>query len=117
MMNLEQHIVDVISSFLGDGKLAQILIYLDEKPWIAGERHEIGDVVIELPWIADITFVDLEPAVNWGHSCCYFAVKQDSDEVIKFDARMPPFLKSGSAFRCIWRGHLVPNWVAANKSD
>ncbi len=118
MTDLDQRILGIVRSSLGDARLANAIIYIDQRQIEAGVRAQIGDALIEVPWDARIAFVDLEPGVNWGHECCYLAIRRDSDEVIKFTAQMPPFLKAGtSTFRLLWRGPLAPEWAVATESD
>jgi hypothetical protein len=79
---------------------------------------QIGDALVEVPWDAHIVFVDLEPRANWGHACCYLAIRRDGDEVIQVAAQMPPFLKGKtSTFRLLWRGPLAPEWAVVTNPD
>jgi hypothetical protein len=113
-----QRILDLVRSSLGADRLADAIIYLDGNPVRAGQRVQVGDALIEAPWDAQIAFVDLEPKANWGHGCCYLAIRQDGDEVIQVAAHMPPFLKAEkSTFRLLWRGPLAPEWAVATDPD
>jgi len=113
-----QRILDKVRGSLGADRLASAIVYLDWNPIRAGERVRVGDVQIDVPWDAHIAFVDLEPRANWGHACCYLAIRQDTDEVIQVAAHMPPFLKAEtSTFRLLWRGPLTPEWAVATSPD
>lgn len=93
-------------------RLARAIVYLSDEPRSAGERVSVAGAIVEFPWRGSVVFVDLEPGVNWAHSCSYLAVRSDADDVIEVAARMPPFLKAdGSQFRCIWRGPQAPEWA------
>jgi hypothetical protein len=103
---------------MGAERLAGAIVYLDLNPIPAGERVQVGDALIEVPWDAHIVFVDLEPKANWGDACCYLAIRRDTDEVIKVAAQMPPFLKDEtSTFRLLWRHPLAPEWAVSEHSD
>jgi hypothetical protein len=96
MTELTQRILDKIRASLNADRLAGSIIYLDWNMVKAGQKLELGDALMEVPWDAYIAFVDLEPRANWGHECCYLAIRQDSDESIQVVAHMPPFLKAGT---------------------
>lgn len=112
MTELELRMLDKVRARLGADRLANAIAYLDRNPIRAGARAQFGDALIEAPWDAHIAFVDLEPQANWGHACCYLALRQGGDEIIEVAARMPPFLKAETAtFRLLWRGPLAPEWA------
>jgi len=118
MTALEHRILEMVRSSLGNDLLANAIVYLNWNPIRASEQVQVGDALIEVPWDAHIAFVDLEPGVNWGHACCYLAIREDADEVLKVAARMPPFLKDKtSTFRLLWRGSLAPEWAVATDPD
>ena len=118
MKELERRILDRVRDVLGADSLAGAVVYLDWNPIRAGERLEVGDAVIQVPWDAHIAFIDLEPRANWGHACSYLAIRLDGDEVIQVAAQMPPFLKAkASTFHLLWRGPLVPGWAIAANPD
>jgi hypothetical protein len=114
MTESSQRVLDRVRRLLGADRLAGAIVYLDWNPIRAGETMHVGDVSISAPWDAQIAFVDLEPKANWGHACCYLAIRLDADEVIQIEAHMPPFLKGEtSTFRLLWRGPLAPEWAVA----
>jgi hypothetical protein len=118
MTENNQRILDKVRSSLGGDQLASAIVYVGRAQIHAGVRVQFGDALIEVPWEAHIAFVDLEPGANWGHACCYLAIRRDADDVIKVSARMPPFLKAEpSAFRLLWRGPLAPKWAVVTGSD
>lgn len=118
MTELARRILDKVRGSMGADQLAGAIVYVDCNPIRAGERVQVGDAVIEVPWDAHIAFVDLEPGANWGHACCYLAIRPDADEVIQVAAHMPPFLKARtSTFRLLWRGPLAPEWAVATNPD
>ena len=118
MTQLEQRILDKVRATLDEERLASAIVYLERNPIPAGKRVRVGNVFIDMPWDGYIAFIDLEPGVNWGHACCYLAIRPDTDEVIQVAARMPPFLKGEvSTFRLLWRGPLAPKWVVAENAD
>ena len=117
MTNLKQQILDRVRSRLGESKLEESIIYLDDDLKHAAERVSVGDVVIDVPWKSYIVFVDFEPKANWGHMCSYIAIRPDGDEIVEFSAHMPPFLKADApSFHLLWRGPLVPEWAVADNS-
>ena len=116
MTELETRILDRVRVFLGADRLRGTIIYLDPIPIRAGEQVQAGDALIETPWEAHIAFVDLKPRLNWGHACCYLAIRRDGDEVIQVAADMPPFLQAGkSTFHLLWRDPLAPEWAVGAK--
>jgi len=118
MTELAQRILDKVRGSLDADRLAGAIVYLDWNPIRAGERVQVGDALIEVPWDAHIAFVDLEPKANWGHASCYLAIRRDAEEVIQVASQMPPFLKAEtSTFRLLWRGPLAPKWAVATNSD
>ena len=118
MTELTQRILDKIRASLNADRLAGSIIYLDWNMVKAGQRLQLGDALMEVPWDAYIAFVDLEPRANWGHEYCYLAIRHDTDEVIQVAARMPPFLKAGTTtFRLLWRGPLAPEWAVMANSN
>lgn len=118
MTELTQRILEKISGILGSDRLSEVIIYLDQNPISGGKRLEVGDAIIEAPWDAHVVFVDLKPGVNWGHDCCYMAIRRDGDEIIQVAAHMPPFLKAQpSTFRLIWRGPKASEWAVSTDSD
>lgn len=79
----------------------------------AGTELHLGDITVPVARDSLIVFVDLEPAVNWSHSCCYLVVPVVG-AVSRIDARMPPFLKAGGGgWRLLRRGPLAPEWAVA----
>ena len=115
---MDQRILDIVRSRLGEDQFARSIVYLDWNQIPAGERVQLGDALIEAPWEAQIAFVDLEPMANWGHACCYLAIRQDAADVIQVAAHMPPFLKANtSAFQLLWRGPLAPEWAVSKNPD
>jgi hypothetical protein len=114
----DQRILDRVRGSLGDDQLARVIVYLSRDRVRAGTRVQVGDALIDVPWDADIAFVDLEPGVNWGHTCYYLAIRRDADDIIKVAARMPPFLKAKtSAFRLLWRSPSAPEWAVVTEPD
>lgn len=118
MTDQEQRLLEIVRNSIGADQLASSIVYLDRNFWRAGESRQLGGARIEVPWDASMLFVDLEPRANWGHKCCYLALRRDSDEVIRVDAQMPPFLKADTAtFRLLWRGPLAPEWAVVTGPD
>jgi hypothetical protein len=118
MTKLEQRILDNVRGSLGADRLAGAIVYLDYNLIHAYEQVQVGDAVMKVPWDAYIAFVDLEPGVNWGHACCYLAIRRDADDVMRVTANMPPFLKARtSTFRLLWCGPLAPEWAVVKNSD
>jgi hypothetical protein len=118
MSTAAHRLVEIVRAQLGDAVLAKSIVYLSTGPLQAGLTLECGDVAVEAPWNADVVFVDLAPEANWGHACCYFAIRVDADEALRFPAQMPPFLKAGSAsFRLLWRGPHAPEWAVGTEPE
>jgi len=112
MTSQEKCIIDKLRDRLGENRLETVIIYYDHSLKQKADRLFVGGLTIDLPWDGQIAFVDLEPGVNWGHACAYFAIRQDGDDVIEFAAHMPPFLKAEtSTFHMLWRGSLAPEWA------
>jgi hypothetical protein len=89
-------------------------VYLDSTEIKGGTSVDAGRITIEAPWDSYLSFVDLQPAVNWGHSCRYLLVNVHTGEVKTFEASFPPFLKGPSkTLQLIWRGARVPEWALA----
>lgn len=112
MPDQDQRILDVVFVTLGSEEMTGAIVYLRAEPLSRVVQLEVGDAVIDAPWDAHVVFVDLDPGANWGHACCYLAIRQDSEDVVTVPARMPPFLKAGSTdFHLLWRGPLAPDWA------
>lgn len=119
MMNtLEQRIIDIVYGSLEADRLEKAIVYLDRNLQRTPERLSVGDVVIDVPWDGHIVFVDLEPEANWGHSCCYLAIRLEGDDVIEFAAQMPPFLQAETSnFHFLWKGSLAPEWAVVKNPN
>jgi len=118
MTDLAHRILEQVQANLDADQLARAIVYLDRTLIPAGQRVQVGGVAIEVPWAAHLAFVDLEPGVNWGHTCRYLAVRQDADDVVVVPAQMPPYLKAGeSNFRFLWRGSHAPEWAIEADPD
>jgi hypothetical protein len=112
MTDLEASISKRVDAYLGSQKFEKAIIYLDHTPKSPADHVTAGDFMIDMPWNGHIAFVDLEPGVNWGHTCLYLALQSDGDTVIQFPARMPPFIKDGNHdFRLLQRGSHAPEWA------
>jgi hypothetical protein len=113
-----QYILEKVRGSLGADQMNSSIVYLHKDEFHAGEQLQVGDLLIHVPWDSYIAFVDLEPKMNWGHSCCYLVIRQDTDEIIQVAAQMPPFLKAEtSSFRFIWRGPGAPEWAVMTNPD
>lgn len=111
-MQPQGRILEIVGASLGEEQMAGVIVYLDPSEIQSGQKVQVGDVQFEVPWNAQVVFVDLEPRANWGHACCYLAIALDTNEVIQVAAHMPPFLKAGtSTYRLLWRGPLAPEWA------
>lgn len=118
MTKAEQSILISVRNSLGIDLLTGTIIYLNINSVHKGEQVKFGDVIINVPWDAELVFVDLEPIMNWGHECCYLLIRKNADEVIRIEARMPPSLKdSTSTFRLLWRGDLAPEWAVMTNEN
>ncbi len=114
MTNLEERILNKVRDRLGADRIENAIIYLDHNLKSPSKQLHAGDVAMDMPWNGHIAFVDLEPGLNWGHSCLYLAIPLDDGEVIEVAAQMPPFLKTETAtFHLLWRGPLAPQWAVA----
>ena len=100
---------------LSAAEKASSVVYLDSQKIKAGESVQAGREPLVAPWDALMSFVDLQPTANWGHSCRYLLIHAHTGEVKSFDASFPPFLKSGPSktLRVVWKGERVPDWALA----
>ena len=102
---------------LTEEERAKSIVYFDDQVLLAGPRARLGDVDTEVPWPALSFFVDLEPAANWSHSCLYLLVNQETGEIRRIAAKMPPFLKGvPPTLRVVWQGPAAPVWAAVASS-
>ena len=112
MTEKQERIFAQVRNNVGIDRLVDAIVYLSADSVLGGEQRKFGDTLINVPWDAELVFIDLEPGVNWGHECCYLVIRRNTDEVIRVEARMPPFLKDGaSTFQLLWRGDLAPEWA------
>ena len=112
--DFEQRVLDHVRVNIGNTGIDKAIIYLDDSIVNAGEQLRFGDALIQMPWRGRVAFIDLEPGVNWGHSCAYLAIRHDGEDARWVAAGMPPFLKSGSApFRLLRIGPQAPQWAVA----
>jgi hypothetical protein len=114
----EQRVLDHVRSRSDNVDIDAVIVYLCDSLRHAGEQFQIGDVILDMPWNGWVAFIDLEPGVNWGHSCAYLAIRHDGEESRWFAAGMPPFLKSGSLpFRLLRCGPQAPEWAVASNPE
>lgn len=113
-MESDPSIFERVRAVFGDAILLNAIVYVSRETVSAGTRIHLGDALIDVPWEAQVTFVDLEPRANWGHRCAYVVFQLEGGEVIRKDAQMPPFLKPGGMpFRLLWKGGEAPEWAVA----
>jgi hypothetical protein len=70
---------------------AGAIAYEKNDPAPAGAHLDFPHCPIDVPWEADVLFVDREPLANWGHACRYLLVNCKTNEVLSIEARFPPF--------------------------
>ncbi len=116
MTESDQGIFERVRGIFDDETLSKAIVYLSQETVHAGTQFHLGDALIEVPWEAQIAFIDLEPQANWGHACAYLALRSDGEEILRTNARMSPFLKPGETrFRLLWKGALAPEWAIATE--
>jgi hypothetical protein len=88
---------------LSDEERTSSVVYVDERVLPAGSQVDVGGRTLELRRPSVLAFVDLEPALNWGHRCRYELVGAETGDVEAFDAAMPPFLRGmPQTMRVVW---------------
>lgn len=115
MMESDRSIFERVRAVFGDEILLNAIVYISHEAVHAGTHIHLGDVLIDVPWEAQVTFADLEPQANWGHRCAYVVFQLEGGGFIRKDAQMPPFLKPGGMpFRFLWKGNEAPEWAVAS---
>lgn len=115
MTESDQSIFERVRAVFGDEILMNAIVYVSRETVHAGTQIHLGDALIDVPWEAQVTFVDLEPQANWGHRCAYVVFQLKGGGFIRKDAQMPPFLKPGGMpFRLLWKGSEAPEWAVAS---
>lgn len=88
------------------------VLYLDRRPWMAGDLVQIDGRGRAMPFSGAVAFIDLEPTANWGHACRYLLLPDDGGEPLVIEARMPPFLRGAPAtLEVLHQGGGVPDWA------
>lgn len=92
MENLnKEEIIKIILNHLTKEQKDQSIIYLNYEPYKSGDIINIGRKSIEVKKTSYLAFVDLQPRLNWGHSCIYFLIDSKTLETELFHEQFPVF--------------------------
>ena len=86
-----EKILATILNYLTKEQTGQSIIYLNYEPFEAGDAIIAGRANIEVKKNSFLSFVDLQPRLNWGHSCIYILIENETYKVELFDAQFPPY--------------------------
>jgi hypothetical protein len=112
-MSLTQsEIASVVLAQVPEARRTHSVVYLDQRIRLPGSEIEIDYKKLRLDGPTEIGFVDLEPEMNWGHSCRYVLVNTETGEHQNIDAHFPPFLReTSSSLIVLFKGDKVPDWA------
>jgi len=103
---------EIVLSTLGPQDRESCAVYLGDAVFERGETVRIDETETSIPWRARLAFIDLEPMANWGHSCRYLLINDESGELRSIDARFPPSQHGEpSTLRLLWKAQAVPSWT------
>jgi hypothetical protein len=109
-------IVSVLKSELTREELDRGVAYLSDTAMSAGKKLDFAGTSIEVPWEANLGFIDQEPMANWGHSCRYILIDRNTGQALSFSARFPPFSAGMDLhWNVVHRAKGVPDSVIAVK--
>ena len=87
----KEKILQIVLNTLTREEIEQSIIYLDSEPLKAGDTINSGKMNIGVKKPGYMAFVDLQPHLNWGHSCIYILIDSESFETEVFNAQFPPY--------------------------
>ena len=107
-----EQIIEAALDHISEEERPQSAIYLDRRVVPKDEPLEVDRKTIPSPFDAAVVFIDLAPALNWGHACAYLLIDVDSGDLEQIDAEFPPFFKSVSpTLELLAKGEEVPEWT------
>lgn len=89
---------------------ATCVVHLNVAPIPALTRLEFPRLTIDVKRSAWVAFIDRKPFSDWGHSCRYLLIDDESGETRSYEAEFPPF-RPGSP----WKWQVV--YQAPNPQD
>lgn len=103
----------LILALLSKDELENAVVYESSTPVPSG-RLKIPPNELEVPWDAQLAFVDRKPGANWGHSSRYILLNPETGEILSAESRFPPFQGNAMAgWRTIYKGATAPDWAVA----
>jgi hypothetical protein len=87
----KERVLAAVSGHLTPEQIGQSIIYLNYEPFQAGDTVRAGRLEIAVKKNSYLAFVDLQPHLNWGHSCLYILIDVDTYQTETFDAQFPPY--------------------------
>lgn len=109
----ENKLRQILVAQLTAAERAKGVVYVLLGPVAAGTILDFPHSSINVPWEAEIAFVDREPMANWGHRCRYILISRSKGEVVSIEARYPPFQDDGRSWRVAFQAKSVPDSVLA----
>ena len=91
LWSAKEKILKLVSNQLSKEQIEQSIIYLNYEPFTAGETIKAGRRSIEVKKNSYMAFIDLQPRLNWGHSCIYILIDSATFETEIIDAQFPPY--------------------------
>lgn len=100
----------ILTARLSASERANSIAYLSDAIVPKASTLQLPNITIDVPWDAQLAFIDGEPVANWGHACRYVLVNRETGETLSKDARFPPF-QAGRAdgWRVVYRASGVPD--------
>jgi hypothetical protein len=80
----------ILNCLTGD-QIEQSIIYLDLRLFAEGETIKAGRESIEIKRPSYMAFIDLQPHLNWGHSCIYILIDSETFETELIHSQFPPY--------------------------
>ena len=80
-----------LKSKISEAELNNAVVYLLTMLLPEGLKIEIPQSPINVPWKAQLAFVDREPLANYAHSCRYILFNVETGQSQSIEAQFPPF--------------------------
>lgn len=88
---LEDRIVELVVADLTQEERSGGVAYLAAPRVAGGTRLEFPRLVIDIPRLSWLAFIDGMPNFDWGHSCRYLVIEDETGQIGSYPAQFPPF--------------------------
>jgi hypothetical protein len=90
------------------------IVYLAVPSFGPGTHLEFPRLVIEVLRLSWLAFIDRQPNSDWGHSCRYLLIDDETGEIRSYPAQFPPFAKTAPwRWQVVYKAPTLPNAAAS----